>query len=446
MPARSARSGAPDGTTRSPTHTAPARRGSWPVSNGTSDSRPEPSSPATPTISPRPTAKLAAASAPPARPSACRQAVAVPLRAARVAATAAARPTMSSTSRSWSSPERGTEATRRPSRRTDTWSATSSTSSRSWDTSTTPTPLSRRRRRMPNRRSTSAAGRAAVGSSSTSTCVARLPALGATLGRSGHGLAVRLGRRFVVVDGAGDREAGALGRRERGHRGVHVDVDVHVGEGGAGLAGLGPPADLPEAAGAVAAAERQVVDDTEAGDQAEILVDEPETELVPGAGDPEPERLAADRDRGARVGGVHAGQHLDEGRLARPVLADEGVDLARPHVEVDACQCPLAREGLGQPPHLEHDARPARPWCPRRTRGTLGGGGGAAMGSDVTKGPTAPGSGPGSRRVQASRPLQCRGAPRRRTGPRPPTPAAPRPRAPARHPRRRLHAGPSDPP
>ena len=210
-----------------------------------------------------------------------------------------------------------------------------------------------------------------MGSSSTSTCVARFPALGAALGRSGHGLAVRLGRRFVVVDGAGDREAGALGRRERGHRGVHVDVDVHVGEGGAGLAGLGPPADLPEAAGAVAAAERQVVDDTEAGDQAEILVDEPETELVPGAGDPERSGSPPTVTAAPGSAACTPASTLMRVDLPDPFWPTRAWIWPAPHVEVDACQCPLAREGLGQPPHLEHDARPAARGAPR-TRGTLG--------------------------------------------------------------------------
>ena len=306
MPARSARSGAPDGTPRSPTHTAPARRGSWPVSNGTNDSRPEPSRPATPTISPRPTAKLAAASAPTGQtvgPQAgCPGAVA----AAGAGGGDGGRPADDELDQPVvvepRAGHRGHEAAVAQDRHVvGHVEYLVEVVGHEHD----PDPS------VPQAAEDAEQAIDLVGGEGGRGLVEHEHLRGALSrswrdapGRSGHGLAGRLGLRFVVVDGAGDGEAGALGHRERGHRRVHVDVDVHVGEGGAALSGLGPPTDLPEAAGAVAAAERQVVDDAEAGDQAEVLVDEPETELVPGAGDAEPERLAADRDRGARVGGV----------------------------------------------------------------------------------------------------------------------------------------------
>ena len=96
----------------------------------------------------------------------------------------------------------------------------------------------------------------------------------------------------------------------------------------------------------------------------------------PAPGTPEPQRLAADRDRGARVGGVVAGQHLDERRLARAVLAERGRGSR-----------PLARRGrrrrVPAGPGRSWTARGPRARCPARppvappaNRGTVGGGGG----------------------------------------------------------------------
>ena len=95
------------------------------------DSRPEPSSPATPTTSPTPTSAVRSATLPPARPRDGRggrwRCVAA---AERGGASEIARPRISSTSWSWSSAPRATVATRRPSRSTVTRSAIASTSSR----------------------------------------------------------------------------------------------------------------------------------------------------------------------------------------------------------------------------------------------------------------------------------------------------------------------------
>ena len=59
-----------------------------------------------------------------------------------------------------------------------------------------------------------------------------------------------------------------------------------------------------------------------------------ETPLIMAAcGDPKRILGAGDRDA-ATVGHHDAGDDLDEGGLARPVLAEERVHLARAHVEV----------------------------------------------------------------------------------------------------------------
>jgi hypothetical protein len=50
---------------------------------------------------------------------------------------------------------------------------------------------------------------------------------------------------------------------------------------------------------------------------------------------------------------VRSGQHLDQGRLPRTVLAEQAVDLARRDVEVHTVQCPDAGELLDDIPHRE---------------------------------------------------------------------------------------------
>jgi hypothetical protein len=53
------------------------------------------------------------------------------------------------------------------------------------------------------------------------------------------------------------------------------------------------------------------------------------------------------------VGLVGAGQHLDERRLARTVLAEQAVHLARAHVEVDTVQRAHAGERLDDAVHRQ---------------------------------------------------------------------------------------------
>ena len=62
--------------------------------------------------------------------------------------------------------------------------------------------------------------------------------------------------------------------------------------------------------------------------------------------------LAADADRPG-VAPVDPRQDLHEGRLAGAVLADEGVDLARPQLELGPVERVDARERLADPVHLD---------------------------------------------------------------------------------------------
>src|SRR3954453_1016397 len=100
---------------------------------------------------------------------------------------------------------------------------------------------------------------------------------------------------------------------------------------------------------ALLATQEHVLDDVEVVAQREILVDD---------FDPEPGRLlrAADVDTLAleqdlaAVRLVDAGDGLDEGRFPRTVVADEGHDLARTHLEIDV------RERLDRPKRLRDPA------------------------------------------------------------------------------------------
>ena len=52
-------------------------------------------------------------------------------------------------------------------------------------------------------------------------------------------------------------------------------------------------------------------------------------------------------ERAARLGLVHAGEHLDQRRLATAVLPEQGVDLSVCHGEIHAVECPSCAELLG---------------------------------------------------------------------------------------------------
>src|SRR5690606_3977 len=54
------------------------------------------------------------------------------------------------------------------------------------------------------------------------------------------------------------------------------------------------------------------------------------------------------------VGAVHAGEELHQGRLARAVLPDDGVDLARGDVEIDAVPHAHPEQRLVDAAHPQH--------------------------------------------------------------------------------------------
>src|SRR4051812_29121154 len=121
------------------------------------------------------------------------------------------------------------------------------------------------------------------------------------------------------------------------------------------------PADPAAEPGGVAEAERQVVDAVQGVDQAEILVHEAQASGVRGGRVAQLEVLAPDAPGGSVVGAVKASEDLDECRLARAVLADQGVDLAWSYLEADVGERLRPGERLAQVAKFKHRIRAGRP-------------------------------------------------------------------------------------
>jgi hypothetical protein len=107
-----------------------------------------------------------------------------------------------------------------------------------------------------------------------------------------------------------------------------------------------PPAQL--------AAEEQVARDRQLRDEGGVLVDglDPVRDRVEARA--HPHRPSLDEDLAAGVG-HRPREHLDEGGLARPVVAQEADDLAPPDGEVDPPQRMDAAVELLDGPHLDED-------------------------------------------------------------------------------------------
>ncbi len=63
--------------------------------------------------------------------------------------------------------------------------------------------------------------------------------------------------------------------------------------------------------------------------------------------------LGAEADLRAGIRAVISGEDLDQGGLARPVLADQGVDFPFFDIEVDVQQGRSPGKGLGQAPDFQ---------------------------------------------------------------------------------------------
>ena len=162
-------------------------------------------------------------------------------------------------------------------------------------------------------------------------------------------LALRQARRRLVEDedagvdpeGAGDGDERLLGAGQVADPEARVDVvgDQRQRAPRHRLDGL--PVDEAAAAG-IALGDGDVLADGHPLDETEVLVDEGDAAAV-GVGIVG----GAVEGHGAGVGRVDAREHLDEGRLAGAVLAEEREDLAPAQVEADVGDGARAAEGLG---------------------------------------------------------------------------------------------------
>ena len=120
----------------------------------------------------------------------------------------------------------------------------------------------------------------------------------------------------------------------------------------------------------VGAGEAQVLGHGEVGHEGRVLEDRRQPEAM-GVGRPaQIDRSAGDRHR-AGVGAQHAGEDLDERRLAGAVGAEQGVHLAGGDDEVDAAQRHHGAERLGHRGGGEQRRRAVR-WRARHGERRLG--------------------------------------------------------------------------
>ena len=107
------------------------------------------------------------------------------------------------------------------------------------------------------------------------------------------------------------------------------------------------------ASGRVLLAEVEVGDDVEVVAEGEVLEDRRDAEVLGLLRAVDGDRLAVE-DHLALVGGVDTGHDLDERRLAGTVVAHEGHDLTRVHVDRDVLERLHGAESLADARHREH--------------------------------------------------------------------------------------------
>ena len=123
----------------------------------------------------------------------------------------------------------------------------------------------------------------------------------------------------------GDLDGLLLGDRQAPGRLLDVELDAEPLEDRLGIALHLPAVDDPPA---VAMADEDVLGDRQVGEDHRLLVDRDDPQCLRIEGARDRSRLTVD-DELAGVRLLDAGHHLDQRRLAGPVLADEGVHLAR---------------------------------------------------------------------------------------------------------------------
>ena len=157
----------------------------------------------------------------------------------------------------------------------------------------------------------------------------------------------------VFAERTRDGDAGPLRGGEGGDHRLRVDVEVELRQVRLGLRAARPVPDRSPRGGE-ARAERHVVLDRQGRDEPEVLLHEPAAQPVGLHGRLERQLVALDPDTAARIGRVVSGQDLDQGRLPRPVLTQERMNLAGLDGHADARQRLGARERLRHRVDFEH--------------------------------------------------------------------------------------------
>ncbi len=224
-----------------------------------------------------------------------------------------------------------------PRRRTLTRSLMARTSASLWLMKTTASPSATSERRVANRASTSSGTSTAVGSSRIRIRQSRERAL-----RISTRCCCPIDRFSTRADGSTripNRSDASAARRPGGR-----EIEPH----------------------AARTAEHQVLRDAHRAHQREVLRDHPDAGRDRVVRRADGQDVALDDDLAVvrqrqPVGDPHGG------RLAGPVLAEQGMDLARPHVEVDRVVGDEVTEVLGDPAQLQR-RRGALGHCRRRLR------------------------------------------------------------------------------
>ncbi len=173
-------------------------------------------------------------------------------------------------------------------------------------------------------------------------------ALGLVIGEGGRRL-VQDQHAGLLRQGAGDDHELLRGEIERAHRRPRIDGERELTQRALRRGVPGRRVDQAEARGL--GMEIHVLRDAEIGRDIDLLRDQRDAGRL-GRGDAaRTERLPVEADLAVIAAGrVDAGKDLDQGRLAGPVLAEQGDDLARLKGQLATVDRKDAREALGQGP------------------------------------------------------------------------------------------------
>ena len=153
----------------------------------------------------------------------------------------------------------------------------------------------------------------------------------------------------VVLERPGDGDELLDGDRIGAERPLDVDVDVEALQ--ALPRALSRPSPIDEPKPLRLAQQRQILGHRHGRDEVDLLIDRADPERLRVARLADVDRAAVEPDF-ALVPLQGAGQDLDQGRFAGPVLAHERMDFAGLHLEVDAIERPDAGKRLRHAHHF----------------------------------------------------------------------------------------------